>query len=257
MKRGATHDDDPPIHGPSDKAGRIAALDLARGLALCAMALFHLVFDLELFGLIAPGTSFQPGWRWLAYLTAGSFLGLAGVSLWLGHGAAIRWPSFLRRLALIGAAATAISLATWLAMPDRFIFFGILHAIAAASLIGLAARRLPALALIVLAIAVAWLPQAARFAVFDPPALWWTGLQATGVRSVDYVPLFPWLAPFLLGLACAKLMTRAGLWARLATWRPPAVTAPLTWAGRNSLLVYLLHQPVLIALVWGLAQLRG
>lgn len=257
MQTGATLGDTPPTPVPSDSGGRIAALDLARGLALCAMALFHLVFDLELFGLIAPGTSFQPGWRWLAYLTAGSFLGLAGVSLWLGHGAAIRWPGFVRRLALIGAAALGISLATWLTMPDRYIFFGILHAIAAASLIGLAARRLPALVLVMLAIAVAWLPQAARFAVFDPPALWWTGLQATGVRSIDYVPLFPWLAPFLLGLACAKLMARAGLWDRLALWQPPGATRPLLWAGRNSLLVYLIHQPILITLVWGIAQMRA
>lgn len=238
-------------------AGRVAALDLARAGALVAMAVFHFVFDLALFGFIAPDTAMQPGWRWLAYLTAGSFLFLAGVSLWLAHGAVIRWSGFWRRFAMLVAAACAISLATMIAMPDAFIFFGILHAIAAASLLGLAVRRLPALALIALAIIVLVLPQMTRFAFFDPPWLWWTGLQATGIRSVDYVPLFPWLAPFLLGLACAKLMTRAALWDGLMRWHPPSRMAALLWAGRNSLLVYLIHQPILIALVWGAAQLRG
>ncbi|WP_439138123.1 DUF1624 domain-containing protein, partial [Roseicyclus sp.] len=123
--------------------------------------------------------------------------------------------------------------------------------------LGGAARRLPALALIALAIMVLVLPQLMRFAFFDPPWLWWTGLQATGIRSVDYVPLFPWFAPFLLGLACAKLTTRAGRWDRLARWPAPKAARPLLWAGRNSLLVYLIHQPILIALVWGAAQLRG
>lgn len=242
---------------PARAAARIAALDLARACALVTMAVFHLVFDLALFGLIAPDTAMQPGWRWLAYLTAGSFLFLAGISLWLAHGRAIRWSGFLRRLAGLIAAACAITLATMIAMPDAFIFFGILHAIAAASLLGLALRRLPIAALITLAIVVFWLPQHMRFALFDPAWLWWTGLQATSIRSVDYVPLFPWLAPFLLGLATAKLMACAGVWGRLALWQPPGSVRPLLWAGRNSLLVYLIHQPILIALVWGIAQMRA
>lgn len=237
-------------------AGRIAALDLARAGALVAMAVFHFVFDLALFGFIPADTPAQMGWRWLAYLTAGSFLFLAGVSLWLAHGAVIGWRAFWRRWVMLIAAACAITIATMIAMPDAFIFFGILHAIAAASLLGLATRRLSPLALIALAVAVIWLPQAMRFALFDPAWLWWTGLQATGIRSVDYVPLFPWFGPFLLGLACAKLMTGAGLWDRLAGWPAPKAARPLLWAGRNSLFVYLIHQPILIALVWGAAQLR-
>ena len=246
----------PDLARTDQARGRIAALDLARAGALIAMAVFHLVFDLALFGFIAQNTPAQPGWRWLAYLTAGSFLFLAGVSLLLAHGDVIRWKAFLQRWVMLIAAACAITIATMIAMPDAFIFFGILHAIALASLLGLAARRLPALALIALALAVIWLPPAMRFALFDPAWLWWTGLQATGIRSVDYVPLFPWFGPFLLGLACAKLMTRAGLWDRLAHWHAPKAARPLLWAGRNSLVIYLLHQPILIALVWGAAQLR-
>ena len=246
-----------PSPPPIRPSARIDALDLARAAALGAMVLFHVVFDLELFGLVSPGTTMQPGWRWLAYLTAGSFLFLAGASLWLAHGAGIGWRGFWRRLAMIGAAALAITAGTAIAMPDRFIFFGILHAIAAASLLGLLCLRLPVLVLVIGGIAVLTLPQLARFAALDAPWFWWTGLQATGLRSVDYVPLFPWFAPFLFGLAAAKLMARAGIWARLARWKAPRALAPLIRAGQHSLILYLVHQPVLIALIWIMLQLRA
>lgn len=230
--------------------GRIIALDLARALALLAMAVFHFTFDLELFGLAPPGTVSQPFWRWFAYLTAGSFLFLVGVSLVLAHGNGIRWRGFWRRLAMIGAAALAITAVTYAAMPDAFIFFGILHCIAVASLLGLALRHLPPLALIGLGAVVIWVPQAARFTALDAPWFWWTGLQATAVQSVDYLPIFPWFGPVLFGMAAARLAARHGLWARLAGWRGPRALQIIAWPGRHSLAVYLIHQPVLISLVW-------
>jgi uncharacterized membrane protein len=231
-------------------AGRIVALDMARAGALVAMAVFHFVFDLEMFGFVAQGTTMLPGWRWLAYLTAGSFLFLVGVGLWLGHGRGIRWRGYWRRLAMIVAAALVITAATWVAFPDAFVFFGILHSIAVASLLGLAFLRVPVAVLIVLGVAVIWLPQVARFSAFDTPWFWWTGLQAVGVRSVDFVPVFPWFGPVLFGIAVAKLMEGAGLWLRLGAWQAGPVARALAVPGRHSLLVYLVHQPVLISLVW-------
>jgi uncharacterized membrane protein len=243
--------------GAGLSAGRLVALDLARSGALLAMAVFHFTFDLELFGFAAPGTTMLPGWRWLAYLTAGSFLFLVGVGLVLGHGRGIRWRGFGWRLLKIVAAAVVITAVTWVAIPDAFIFFGILHAIAAASLLGLAFLRLPVPVLLGLGVAVIWLPQAVRFDALNAPWFWWTGLQSIGIRSVDYVPVFPWFGPVLFGIACARLMTRAGLWKRLARWQAGPLARALAWSGRHSLAVYLLHQPVLISLVWLAAQLRG
>ncbi|MRH19565.1 DUF1624 domain-containing protein [Rhodovulum strictum] len=216
------------------------------------MAVFHLVFDLEMFGHLPQGTAVTGGWRILSYVVAGSFLFLAGVSLQLAHGNGLRLRAFLRRLAMIGAAAGAVSLGTWIVFPASFVYFGILHAIAMASILGLAFLRLPAL--LTLAVALALL-----LAAHGAPALpgldagWldWTGLTARARPSVDYVPLVPWLAPFLAGLALARLAARAGLWARLERRgdRRPLLRR-LTWPGRHSLAIYLLHQPVLIGMVW-------
>jgi uncharacterized membrane protein len=234
--------------------GRILAVDLARAAALVAMALFHFVYDLELFGWVAPGTAVTGGWRVLALCTAGSFLFLAGLSLWLGHGRGIRWRGFWRRFAMVAGAAAVISVATRVALGEVFIFFGILHAIAASSLLGLAFLRVPAVPLIGLAALALWAPWVARAEVFDPWWFWWTGLQTVPVRSVDYVPLAPWFGPFLMGLAVGRLGSRFGLWSRLAGWRGGVWAERLAVPGRYSLWVYLAHQPVLIALVWGATQ---
>lgn len=219
------------------------------------MVLFHFVFDLELFGYLAPGTSTTGAWRALAVGTAGSFLLLAGIGLWLAHGAGIRWPAFWRRFAIIAAAAALVSAGTYMAFPDAFVFFGILHSIALCSLLGLAALRLPVLAIAVLAVVVFYAPDFARSSAFDAPWFWWSGLQTLPLRTVDYEPVFPWFAPFLAGLAAAKLATQNGILARFSTTTPSRAARLAGLPGRYSLVIYLIHQPILIGLVWGVTQI--
>lgn len=234
---------------------RIAALDLARTGALAAMALYHFVYDLELFGYLQPGTAVTGGWRALAIATASSFLFLSGISLWLAQGQGIRWRGFLKRLAMIGGAAALITAATYVAIPQGFIFFGILHCIALSAVLGLAVLRLPDWALAGMAGAVLWLGLQPGFAALNAPVWWWTGLQEVAARSVDYVPIFPWFAAFLAGMAVAKVMDRLGLWARLAARPGAGRWVRLGWPGRHSLVIYLIHQPVLIGAIWVVSAL--
>lgn len=223
---------------------RLIPLDLARTLALVCMVIFHFTFDLALFGFIDPGTMSQPFWYYFARMIAGSFLFLSGVSLWLAHGQGIRWPAFWVRFAKVAAAAFLVTLASIWLVPGGPIWFGILHAIAAASLLGLVALRLPwpvTLALAAVILAAAWGP---RFPALDPLWLVWTGLGETRPRMGDYVPLIPWAAPALAGIAVAKAL-------RLDTWRgtpPSPFLHRLTFPGRHSLIIYLIHQPILIGL---------
>lgn len=122
---------------------RLAVIDLARGLAVVAMAVYHLSWDLSWFSLVDWPVAQGPGWRLFAGSIAGSFLFLAGVSLDLAHHNGIRWQAFWRRLAMIIAAAAAVSLATYFAFGSSFVRFGILHCIALSSLIALGFVRLP------------------------------------------------------------------------------------------------------------------
>ena len=235
-------------------SSRIAAIDIARGVALVAMAIYHFTWDLEFFGYIDPGMTAVGGWKLFARCIASSFLFLAGVSLFLAHGRFIRWPGFLRRFAMVAGAALAISLVTYFAVPGGFIFFGILHQIALASLLGLAFLRLPAVLILVMAALIIAAPQFLRSEFFDQPWWWWTGLSSAYPRSNDYVPVFPWFGAVLIGMAVAKLAVRAGITEQMAAWTFGGWSRPLILAGRHSLAVYLVHQPVLIACIWLFAQ---
>lgn len=228
--------------------GRLVAIDLARSAALLGMAAYHFSYDLEIFGWLPPGTVVSGGFWWLARLVAGAFIFIAGMGLWLSHGEGIRWGAFWRRLLRIGAAAALVTAASRAALPEVVIFYGILHSIAVSSLAGLLFLRLPAGLVLVAAAAAFALPRLVAI-----PALggWlvWTGLSGTIPATADFEPFFPWFGPFLLGLAAGKLVTHLDAWDLLARPRG-AVARWLAAPGRHSLAVYLIHQPVLIALVF-------
>ncbi|MCY1126523.1 heparan-alpha-glucosaminide N-acetyltransferase [Frigidibacter sp. RF13] len=232
--------------------GRIIALDLARGAALVAMAIYHFGYDLAAFGRIGPEVMVTGFWAIYARAVAGTFLFLVGIGLWLAHGSGIRWAAFLKRLAQVAAGAVLVSFGTWkLFGAGSFVFFGILHSIAVSSLIGLLFLRLPVAVTLAAAVAAFLAPRFLQTGAFDMPWLLWTGLTTLPVHAVDYVPTFPWLAPVLAGLAVAKLTSRHGHWSRLRSVAPPeGALYWLTLPGRHSLLVYLIHQPVLFGSVW-------
>lgn len=232
---------------PLENKGRIEAIDLARGAAIIAMAVYHFAWDLGFFGYVDAATINQGGWRFFARSIASSFLFLVGVSLYLAHASAIRWPPFLKRFVMIFGAALAITVATYLAMPQSFIFFGILHHIAIASLLGLAFLRAPVWLLLVIALIVIAGPQFLRTELFVHPTAWWIGLSPVNPTSNDYVPIFPWFGSVLLGIATAKIASQRGWIERLRQWPAWNWTRPIQTAGRNSLIIYLVHQPLLIA----------
>lgn len=233
---------------PGKATIRIGMLDGLRGLALLAMASYHFTWDLEFFGYIEQGTAVTGPWRLYARCIASTFLFLVGFSLFLAHGHGIRWQAFAKRLGQIAAAAVLISIVTYFVMGDGWIFFGILHGIALMSVFALPFLRLPAALTLVMAVLSFVLPAYARSPVFDHAMFWWLGLSENLPRSNDYVPLFPWFAAVLAGIAAAQIADKFGLLQRLAT--VPAGPRILSLAGRHSMAFYLIHQPVLIALVY-------
>ena len=117
---------------------RIPALDALRGAALVGMFAFHLTWDLGFFRLIPEDFPYSAGVMGFGHVVAITFLALAGASLVLATRDGVDWRAFGRRLAMIAGAAAAITLGTLYLFPDAFIFFGILHCIGVASVIGAA-----------------------------------------------------------------------------------------------------------------------
>jgi uncharacterized membrane protein len=246
------------IAAQKSRRPRIGAIDAARGLALLAMAVYHFTWDLGYFGYVDPVMITQGGWKLFARTIASTFLILVGVSLVLAHGDAIRWRKFGLRLLEIAAAAGAITAATYFFSPDSYIFFGILHEIALASVLGLLFLRVPAAVVAVLAAFFVAAPFYLANPAFNHAALWWIGLSTVDPRTNDYVPLFPWFGAVLAGIALARIGQQAGALkaaSRIAL-RPRRLDEGLRFLGRHALAFYLVHQPILFGLVFLFFQIH-
>lgn len=234
------------------------AIDVARGLAIVAMIVYHFSWDLSFLKLIETNILAVPAWRWFARGIAGSFLFLAGIGLALAHAKGFRRVPFLKRLVRIGAAALAVTIGTYFAFPDSYIFFGILHCIAAASVLALPFLRVPPALTLVAAVFCLAAPSLFTSPLLDAPLLDWLGLGASVPVTNDYVPIFPWFGLVLMGIAAGQwLLSRAGT-LFLARWRAnDALSRALVWAGRKSLPIYLIHQLVLLGILYGVLQITG
>jgi uncharacterized membrane protein len=245
---------------PVERGGaiRIPLIDAARGVALVAMIIYHAAWDLQYFNLAPVDAIGSFSWRLFAHAIAASFLALVGVSLVLAARNGLDRRGYLRRLAIVSAAAMAVTVATFIATPQEYVTFGILHCIAVASVLALPLLRAPAWLNAAIGIAVVALPAFWRAAFFDHPLLVWTGLGPTEPMTSDFVPIFPWFGFVPVGMALAQVALRwraPDWWAR---WRGDGSAArPLPWSGRHSLSIYLLHQPILFGLAWLILQITG
>ncbi|CAO3362127.1 DUF1624 domain-containing protein [Azospirillum palustre] len=240
-----------PAQGLAKRPSRRPAIDVARGLALVAMAAYHGSWDATYFGLAGFDLLGDP--LWLAARTAilSSFLLLAGIGLVLASRDGIDAGRFLRRLGRVAAGAAAVSAASYALFPDSPIFFGVLHHIVVASVIGLAFVRLPAIVTLAVAAAAVLVGTTQGFPLFDSPWLRWIGLTSVAPDSNDYVPLLPWIGGVLAGIGLGRLWPGLGEGVRV-TGRAARL---LAFGGRHSLAVYLLHQPLLFGIAWAAAQL--
>ncbi|MCX2727636.1 heparan-alpha-glucosaminide N-acetyltransferase [Thermomicrobium sp. 4228-Ro] len=231
-------------------AVRFWEIDALRGVAFLLMVVYHAAFDLAAFGGW-PIAVTVGGWRLFADFIASLFLFVSGVSLVLAHDRLGRDREryrrhLLRRFSRLAGAALLVTIVTWFLSPADVVLFGILHLILVSNLLSLALLRLREWNVLV---AGGALLLGSWFASLPGNRwLFWLGLVPEGYRSFDFRPLFPWMAVVLLGVALASWFYAGGV----RRWPfPEAPTLPgsrvLIWLGRHSLLLYLVHQPILIA----------
>ena len=233
---------------------RFAVLDIARGVAIVAMAIYHFCWDLAYFRFIDADVGYGLGWVIFGRLVLTAFLLLVGIGLVLGHGRGIRWPSFWRREAMVAGAALIITVATYFAFPDSFVYFGVLHAIALTSLLALPFLRAPLVLVVAVAAIVILLPAIYSDPFFDLKQTSWIGFWVEAPPTNDLVSVFPWLGIVLLGVIGARLLLGSGAAERLAAIQPDNRPARvLSKMGRWSLVIYLVHQPILLGILSPLA----
>jgi uncharacterized membrane protein len=227
----------------SEPLTRIRAIDALRGTAICMMIVYHAAFDLNWFHVISADFNHDRFWLSFRDLIVSSFLLLVGVSLVLASRAGISPKRFWRRIALVGACALLVTVGSYVTFPKTFITFGILHCIVVSSILAWPLVRFPRAALIV-GIVVILVGVAIGLPLFDLPWLNWVGLMTHKPATEDYVPLLPWFGVVLVGVSIGcRLLER-----HMHDLRQISRASPkwLTWLGRHSLLVYMIHQPILV-----------
>lgn len=233
-------------------------LDLLRSLALAMMVLYHLLFDLHQFynGSINP---LSPGWILFARSTLTLFLLLVGSSFALSWERSSVLPpctriqKYLRRGAGLITCGLLISAVTYFLDPSSYIRFGILHMIGVSiillSLFAPLREWNAVVGVMLLMLGPSILAMRTSTVLFVP-----IGLQPEHFVTVDYVPLIPWFGAVLLGYA-------AGYWIYILKRIPIIFVSDgiflrmIALPGRHSLLIYLVHQPVVLAMLWVIFQI--
>jgi uncharacterized membrane protein len=216
------------------------------------MVVYHLTYDLDIFG--GYGIESTSGfWAWFADATASAFLVLVGISLAIsysrtGAGRGL-FGKYLRRGIRILAYGMALTIA-FLALGLGVVAFGILHLIGVSIILAypLLSYRFANLFLGVSIIAVGWYVRAQGVSS-ESPWLLPLGVVPENVPMPDYRPLLPWFGVVLIGLFAGNVLYGGGKRPAGVPRRAPLLAWPLVPLGRNSLFIYLIHQPILIALL--------
>lgn len=225
---------------------RFAMVDALRGLAITMMFVYHFSFDLNYFGFIQANFYHDPFWLNFRTLIVSTFLAVMGISLYLAHHKGLQRQKYLRRLTILLGCAMLVSLSSYLMFPRSVIFFGILHFIAAATVLALPFVRLYWTNLVT-GIAIIVIGSQVQHRFFDQAALQWIGMMTHKPITEDYVPLFPWFGVVLLGIFFARWAYSGQHFPPLSQWQGQfRLVQGLRFAGRHSLLIYMVHQPVFI-----------
>jgi len=231
------------------KPGRIWEIDFLRGVSIILVIGYHLLFDLgEFVGLpkfLGWSTNLSSvAWTIAQHFFAGLFVLLSGTSSTLTR-------SNVRRGLKLLAVSFLVTAATYLFDPASAIFFGILQCLAFSMLLyGAAFKKAPSSVCALCGAAVlgltALLPVVKRALVVRTDWLIPFGLTSPSFSSYDYFPLIPWFGVFLIGAALGKSVyaKKTGL----LPWRMPANF--VNFAGRHSLIIYILHQPLIMGLLY-------
>jgi uncharacterized membrane protein len=232
---------------------RFWELDIIRGLAVVMMVFYHFLYDLDYFGSY-PLNVRSGSWLYFAEATAAIFIVLVGISLTLSSSRARSgglsgrlFFRFLKRGLRIFSYGMVITLTTYLLIGKGFIIFGVLHFIGVSTVLAYPFIRLRTLNFFAGSIFVL-IGVYLQGLTFNFPGLFWLGFIPDNFYTLDYFPIFPWFGLVLIGMYLGNRFYQDGKRGfKLPDLSESFIVNLLGTLGRNSLVVYLAHQPVLVA----------
>lgn len=223
------------------KKDRIQIIDGIRGLSILLMVAHHFLYDLTEICNTPKWIFTNPVFDALHYFFAGLFILLSGVC-------SLYSSSNVKRGIKILACAIIITLVSW--FMGSPIWFGILHLLGTCMVFyGLTHKlweKLPrVLASVIYILGIIIYSPLTRGLICNVRYLWMLGWTYNGFLSCDYFPLFPWVFVFLLGTSFGGYIKEG----RLPAWFYTTKVPVLSFVGRKTLLIYMLHQPVLYGII--------
>jgi len=233
---------------------RFFEIDAARGIAIIFMILYHIFYDLYYFAGLDIDLWSGPLW-FIGRASAATFIFLVGVSLTISYSRAKTqlteketFKKYLYRGIRIFSWGLLITAMTYLFLDKGTIYFGILHFIGLSIILAYPFLKFRQLN-ILLAAAIITIGLYIKGLAFNTALLIPLGLKPEIFYTLDYFPIFPWFGAVLLGIYIGNTFYPNGK----RMFRIPDIKRqlrPLRFLGKNSLMIYLVHQPILIAVIY-------
>jgi uncharacterized membrane protein len=240
---------------------RLWEIDTIRGIAVVLMIFYHLVFDLYFFGAIEGVFPTLP-WQIFARAIGSTFILLLGLSLTLRHNRLRAelggWALFQRyllrglKLLALGMVITAVTYVT--VGSRRLVVFGILHLLGMSTILAYPFLRSRWACLVGGFLVIT---AGAYLTSIEIPSPWllWLGVDQFAYYPVDWYPIFPWSGVALIGAFLGFSLYPDGVRcfelprAAQRAWSATVPVRGLSFLGRHSLVIYLVHQPILMGLL--------
>lgn len=234
-------------------AKRYPLIDYLRVLALFLMIIYHLVYDLDHW----TNSSLDVGhlfWFLVGKTAALLFIFLSGFSCGLSHNP-------VKNGLKVMFFAMLVTIATYIVFPEQYVRFGILHFLALMMLIYPLLQKLPDLILILYAPLAIGLGFHLKNILVNTSVLLPLGLMYPGFASIDYFPIFPYSGVTALGILIYRYFAKSN---KLQAKSKGKEKSPkkgkaypmVTWISRHSLGIYLIHQPILLSIIYFLKALQ-
>lgn len=236
---------------------RVHLIDEVRGFAILCMVVYHFFFDLVVLFNVNIPLFYTDFIQSLVILFAGGFIFISGSACLFSR-------NNIKRGIICFCLGLLISLATYIVMPEVFDLFGILHMLGISMLLYVPLSPLIKKIPPVIGLAICLLLCIATFHLQDGyigygafsielPAFFYKtsflfplGLPNAAFMSSDYFPLIPWFFCFISGSFFGVLVKEH----RLPEAFYKSHIRPLAFIGRNTIFIYILHQPVLYGALW-------
>lgn len=217
---------------------RITELDFLRWIALILMVYFHFIWSMsQLYGYDITYNT------WITFYI-GKFSAILFILI---SGIVVTFSKFnFKRFLLLAGVALSISIVTYFYNDDYFIKFGIIHFFAISSLLALAATKINKYTIIILWITIMLTGLWINTIATNVDYFFFVWIVSKWFQSADFYPLIPRFGVYLIGMWISKIFytKKKNLFWNLFN------IAPINFVGRNTLLIYSIHQPIIIWILY-------